>query len=130
MIDLTLKAKHYYYVTNFLKGSPANQSYSLISRIKEITNGGTVDDEDNLTLTASVEEVSRIYNTLTNQSEGKASAINKEMVDMLMPQVIAGIQSGNAEWISIGQNIQTTKINNTNARDILINSGKTFLSGI
>jgi hypothetical protein len=128
MINLTLKAKHYYYVTNFLTRSPANQAYSLISRIKTLTKDGTSSEDDDITMSASVEEVGRIYNILTNQPEGKASAINKEMVDILMPQVITGMQAGNVEWISIGQDIETTKEANIRARDLLIHSGKTFLS--
>lgn len=144
MVNIQLKAKHFYFITYQLRNSSINQYFSLISRIKTALIGNT-DDEAVFTVAASPAEVIVIFRTLTVLPEGVANTINVEMDDMLTPQIIAGAsQEGangigpdaegnlpeNAYWQIIAQGITEIKTSNTATREAAVSNGKSIIEQI
>lgn len=144
MVNITLKAKHFYFITYQLKNSTIEQYFSLISRIKTALTGNT-DNEASFTVEASPAEVIVIFRTLTVLPEGVANVINVEMDDLLTAQIIAGAsQEGangigpdaegnlpeNAYWQIIAQGVLDVKISNATARNNAIAQGKFLIDQI
>ena len=144
MVNITLKAKHFYFITYQLKNSTIEQYFSLISRIKTALTGNT-DNEASFTVEASPAEVIVIFRTLTVLPEGVANVINVEMDDLLSAQIIAGAsQEGangigpdaegnlpeNAYWQIIAQGVVDVKISNATARNNAIAQGKLLIDQI
>jgi hypothetical protein len=144
MVNITLKAKHFYFITYQLKNSTIEQYFSLISRIKTALTGNT-DNEASFTVEASPAEVIVIFRTLTVLPEGVANVINVEMDDLLSAQIIAGAsQEGangigpdaegnlpeNAYWQVIAQGVLDVKISNATARNNAIAQGKLLIDQI
>lgn len=144
MIQITLKAKHYYYIVRFLKNYSLEQYFSLFSRIKTALDGNT-DDEAEFSVIASVGEVVNIYKILTILPEGQANAINVDMASMLYTQIQTGageeIANGivmdadgnlpaNAYWQQLGASLTQIRNENTAVRLADIQTGKNILSGI
>ena len=144
MIQITLKAKHYYYIVRFLKNLSLEDYFSLFSRIKTALDGNT-DDEAEFSVTASVGEVVNIYKRLTILPEGQANAINVDMAMMLASQIQIGageeIANGivmdadgnlpaNAYWQQLGASLTQIRNENTASRLADIQTGKNILSGI
>ena len=142
MIQIKLKAKHYYYIVRFLKNYSLEQYFSLFSRISTALNGN-VDNEALFSVNASVGEVINIYKILTILPEGQANVINTEMSDMLQTQIQAGAiqeitngivadENGNlpqeAYWQTLGAALTGFKNENALARDADIQTGKTLIS--
>jgi len=90
MIQIQLKAKHYYYIIYNLKDATIRQYFSLIQTIKTQLSGNT-DFEALYTVSVPHYFVTQIFKVLTYLPEGQAATINAEMMDMLMPQVQAGV---------------------------------------
>ncbi len=90
MIQVTFKAKHYYFIAFHLKNASIQQYYSLINKIKTALTGNT-DLDANTTVETTVGEITNIYKVLTVLPEGVANIFNTEMSDLLQAQVIAGI---------------------------------------
>jgi hypothetical protein len=141
MIQITLKAKHYYYIIHYLRAASVQQYFSLINRLKTALNGNT-DLEASFTVSASVVEVVNMFKTLTALPEGQANRINTEMDDLLIPQIVLGVADEqangigpdadgnlphNAYWQLIAQGITYAKNLNTVARDNAITQGKDFI---
>lgn len=141
MVQITLKAKHYYYIIHYLRNASVQQSFSLISRLKTVLAGNN-DLEASFTVNANVVEVLTIFKTLTALPEGQANRMNVEMDDLLTPQITAGAsQEGangigpdadgnlpeNAYWQIIAQGITYAKNINTVARENAIAQGKEFI---
>lgn len=141
MIQITLKAKHYYYIIHYLRTSSVQQYFSLVNRLKIILNGN-INLDASFTVNANVVEVIEMFKTLTVLPEGQANKINTEMDDLLLPQIVLGIadeQSNgigpdadgnlpeNAYWQLIAQGITYAKGLNTTARENAITQGKTFI---
>lgn len=144
MVQITLKAKHYYYIIHYLRNASVQQSFSLISRLKTALTGNS-DLEASFTITASVVEIVTIFKTLTALPEGQANRMNVEMDDLLLPQIVLGVAdeqaSGtgpdidgnlpdNAYWQLIAQGITYAKNINTNVRENAITQGKAFIDQI
>jgi len=144
MVNIQLKAKHFYFVTYQLRNSSINQYFSLISRIKTVLSGNT-----NLyalfTVSASPTEVITMFKTLTILPEGVANQINTEMDDLLLPQIVLGVADEqaagigpdaegnlpeNAYWQLIAQGITEIKDSNTAAREAAITNGKVLIDQI
>jgi hypothetical protein len=141
MVQITLKAKHYYYIIHYLRNVSVQQSFSLISRLKTALTGNN-DLELLVTVSASVVEVITIFKTLTALPEGQANRMNVEMDDLLTPQITAGVTQeltdgigpdaegnlpDNAYWQLIAQGITYAKNINTTARENAIAQGKSFI---
>ena len=141
MVQITLKAKHYYYIIHYLRTASVQQHFSLISRLKTALSGNS-DLEVSFTVNASVVEVINMFKTLTALPEGQANRINGEMDDLLLPQIILGVADeqangigpdaegnlpDNAYWQLIAQGITYAKGLNTAARETAITNGKTFI---
>ena len=141
MVQITLKAKHYYYILHYLRNTSVQQYFSLISRVKTVLNNNT-DLEASFSVNASVVEVIDMFKTLTMLPEGQANRMNVEMDDLLMPQIALGIADeqaagigpdadgnlpDNAYWQLIAQGIIYAKGLNTAAKNNAISQGKSFL---
>ena len=133
MIQITLKAKHYYYIVRFLKNYSLEQYFSLFSRISTALNGNT-DDEAEFSVTASVEEIVAIYKILTILPEGQANSINVEMAAMLQTEIQNGVSveigNGiqNGDWQMLGAALTQIRTENTLARLADIQTGKNLLT--
>jgi hypothetical protein len=141
MVQIRLKAKHYYYIVHYLRNSSVQQYFSLINRLK-ITLNGNNDLDAFFDVSASVVEVIDMFKTLTVLPEGQANKINTEMDDLLLPQIVLGIADeqsngigpdadgnlpNNAYWQLIAQGITYAKELNTSTKDNAITQGKTFI---
>jgi hypothetical protein len=144
MIQITLKAKHYYFIVNQLRNFSVEQYFSLMSRIKTALTGNT-DLEATFTVDASTDEVVTMFRILTLLPEGVANVINVEMDDMLMPQIEAGViaeqaagivpdADGNlpyeAYWQRTARDITAIKVNNASTRDGMISQGQLIIDRI
>ena len=141
MIQITLKAKHYYFIANQLRNFSVEQYFSLMSRIKTALTGNT-DLEATFTVDASTDEVVAMFRILTLLPEGVANVINVEMDDMLMPQIVLGVADeqaagvgpdadGNlpyeAYWQRTARDITAIKVNNASTRDGMISQGQSII---
>ena len=144
MIQITLKAKHYYFIVNQLRNLSIEQYFSLISRIKTALTGNT-DLEASFTVQASPEEVGTIFRICTQLPEGISNVINVEMDDLLMPQIVLGVadeqaagigpdENGNlpydAYWQRIARDITNIKADNASIRNAMIAQGQLFIDTI
>jgi hypothetical protein len=144
MVNITLKANHFYFITYQLKNSTIEQYFSLVNRIKTALIGNT-DLNASFTIAASSEEVIVIFNTLTKLPEGVANTINTEMDDLLLPQIALGVADeqaagigpdadgnlpANAYWQIIAKGITETKDTNTLTRNNYITLGKALIDQI
>jgi len=144
MVNIELKAKHFYFVTYQLRNSSINQYFSLISRIKTVLVGNT-DLNALFSVSASPTEVITMYRTLTVLPEGVANQINIEMDDLLLPQIVLGVADEqangigpdaegnlpeNAYWQIIAQGVTQIKDSNVATRDAAINEGKNIIDQI
>lgn len=141
MIQVTFKAKHYYFIAFHLKNASIQQYYSLISRIK-ISLADNTDLEAGITVQTSVGEIVNIYKVLTVLPEGVANIFNTAMDDLLLTQVTAGIAdevaNGNgpdvdgnipetAYWHMVAGALTGLKSENAAKRDAVVNEGKLFI---
>jgi hypothetical protein len=141
MIQITLKAKHYYFIAFHLKNTSLQQYYSVINKIKIALTGNT-DLEATFNINVTIGEVINMYKVLTVLPEGVSNKPNSEMDDLLTAQTIAGmmdeISNGNgpdaegnipefAYWHMLGQAITGLKAENIVYKNNIINNGKLFL---
>lgn len=125
MISVQLKAKHLYFVVNDLKRYSAEEYYTLIKRIAMQCGG--VEDDDIVGITTSVDSLVKIFSNIASKPEGQANRINTEMMQLLTPQIQAGVQSGDPEWIEAAGRISTIRNSNWAITDEAIIAGKTFI---
>lgn len=125
MIQLQLKAKHFFFIANDLKQVAAYQFFSLLNRIKDATVGKT--NEELVTVETSVDDLVFVFRLLSEKKEGEANMINTEMMGIITPQIQAGAGAGNAEWISAFQQISAVREANWAVTDAAIETGKAFL---
>jgi hypothetical protein len=144
MIQITLKARHFYYIAANLKNSSVGQYLPLINRMKKVLSGNT-DLEASFSVEATVSEVIDIYKVLTFLPEGQSNTFNTEMSQLLEPQIIAGAtQEGmngigpdadgnlpdNAYWQLISQGITYTRNNNISIRNSSILIGQSIIDSM
>jgi len=144
MIQLQLKAKHFYFIAFYLKDRSIQQYYSTITRIKTSLLGNT-DPEALFTISGTVADVVTIFRILTGLPEGQANTLNVEMDNLLLPQIVLGIADEqaagigpdadgnlpeNAYWQTIAKGITQIKDSNTAAREAAINEGKNIIDQI
>lgn len=137
MINVTLKAKHYYYILNFIKNNPIFQFVSVVTRIKAAL-GNNTDDNAEFSISASPSEIGDVYRILTQIPEGVGNVINVEMDQMLQPQILAGVTDEvannvpeeQAYWQQLASIVQQIKTTNFQTRDNAIIIGKSILASI
>jgi hypothetical protein len=141
MIQVTFKAKHYYFIVFHLKNASIQQYYSLINRIKTVL-AGNIDLEANTTLTVSVKEIINIYKILTALPEGVSNIFNTEMSDLLETQIITGVTdeitngngpdvdgniSATAYWQLLAAALTELKNENAGKRNTIVAEGKSLI---
>ena len=110
MISVELKAKHFYLVAGELFKRPAEFTFKTLSNIKTSCTGAA--DDDLITITASVDEIVDAFTRLAQRPEGSYNQINGEMLDLLTPQVAAGVLADDPEWIALNERISTIRTQN------------------
>lgn len=125
MINVQLKAKHYYFITDRLKDIVASQFFGLLNRIKAAT--ANVQDDDLVTVSASVGDTVTVYGIITSLPEGQASNINSELSALLAAQIQANILD--PEWMDLAEKITVIRTANLSVTGNSIQQGKIFLHG-
>ena len=128
MINISLKSKHFYLIAADLKNNAAFYSQTTNNAIASATNG-TLDD-DTVAIDIDVAMFVSVFQTLSLKPEGQYNRINSEMMDLLAPQLAAGVQSGNEEWISAATQINAIRDANWAVADDMIAQGKAFIDSI
>jgi len=125
MIQLELKAKHYFLVANILFGTAAYISFSTLEKIKAACQG--LNDDDTATVEIDIPTVLSVFGILSQKPEGSYNNINTEMMDMLTLQIQAGIANDDPEWISLGEQVTAIRAANLQIVTDSITSGKNQL---
>lgn len=141
MINIQLKAKHFYYIANYLRNASIVQYYDLITRMKDVLKGNMNNDQL-FNVDALSDEVITIYRILTALPEGQASSFNAEMGVLLQSQIQNGVANEiangiiadadgnlpeNAYWQYVAFGIQDIQQNNLVARNNSITNGKILI---
>lgn len=126
-MNIQLKAKHFYYIAQQVKGKPTSEYFSLILNIKSASNG--VQDNDLLSVATTPNQVGAIYDMLTMNPEGQAAVINEEMYQLLSAQIQTNMsqQSPDPEWVSLYNIISDIRTMNLGVADRIIDAGKQFI---
>lgn len=131
MINLTLKAKHLFFIAELLTDTVIRDNFRLMNEVKtKLSEIYTGDDDIDVTCEILVEEFLMVFDRLSRLPEGQVTNINAEMLDMLTPQIGSGIQSGNEEWLAVYQGVELIRNDNKLVTDNRIARGKQFLLGI
>jgi hypothetical protein len=125
MIQIELKAKHYYLIAENLFGFAAYSTFSTLAKIKDACVG--VGDDDLVTVDSDVVTISTVFQTLSQKPEGSYNMINTEMLQLLEPQITAGVGAGNEEWIQLAENITQIRSSNLEVISNAIQNGKNRL---
>lgn len=125
MINIQLKAKHYLLAAEILFGVAAYESFSTIEKIKAACVNAA--DDDLVTINIDGSKIAYVYNILTYKPEGQFNQINSEMGDLLLAQITAGVQTGNSEWIALGEQINSVRTTNLSIVTGLIEAGRAKL---
>lgn len=125
MIQITLKAKHYYFIVNHLQNIVASRFFHLLKDLQEATQN--VADEDEVTITATVDDLVEVFSFITNKPEGQVYIINAEMKALLNQQIQAGMAANDPEWINAAIQINSIRIANLAVTQQAIAAGKLFL---
>lgn len=125
MIQVDLKAKHYYLIAEILFGFAAYTSFQTLEKIKTACNG--VADDDLVTVETDVNTFTTVFQILSQKPEGSYNNPNTEMYDLLTPQVAAGVGAGDPDWMQLAQNITDIRNNNFAVITASIASGKSRL---
>ena len=144
MIQIQLKAKHFYYIAWAIQDKPLRQFASLLTRIKNAITD--LSDLDALySVEVSYNDLIDIYNILAVLPEGTSSNINGEMNALIMPQIQQGalieIQNGlivdadgnlpdAAIYQRIAKQINEIKLANIQTLNIEIDLGKKIIDSL
>lgn len=110
MVTIQLQADHFYLITNLLGSIVLKDNFDLVNAIKVATTGK--EDTDLCDVSVDVQKFTDIFQQLSRQPEGVYNRPNTEMMDLLTPQIEAGVQAGDPEWIQLATNV--TAIRNAN----------------
>ena len=125
MIQVELKAKHYFLIADILFGTAAYVSFPTLEKIKTACQG--LQDDDTATVEIDVPTFISVFSILTQKPEGSYNNVNTEMMDMLTPQIQAGVADGNEEWISLGEQVTAIRTTNLEVVTNSIQNGKNKL---
>ena len=128
MVNITLKVKYFYLIAADLQYNPAFFSQTTNNAIAAETNGKQ--DDDNASIDIDVSMFVSVFQTLSQKPEGQYNRCNSEMMDELAPQIQAGVQSGDPEWISLATQVEAIRNTNWAVADNQIASGKAFIDSI
>ena len=110
MVTIQLQAGHFYLITNLLGSIVLKDSFDLVNAIKLVRTYNA--DTDLCDVSVDVQKLPDIFQQLSRQPEGVYNRPNTEMMDLLTPQIQAGVQAGDPEWIQLADNV--TAIRNAN----------------
>lgn len=110
MIQIELKAKHFYLIADILFGFAASSTFLTLHKIQNACSGVT--DEDLVTVESDVNTITSVFQTLSQKPEGSYNEPNTEMYNLLLPQIATGVGNDDPEWILLSLNI--TDIRTTN----------------
>lgn len=142
MIQLQLKAKHFYYVAFALQDKPLRQFAGILNRMKDALIDNT-DLNALFTIDVSYNDLISVFTIAAALPEGLSSSINTEMNLLIMPQIQAGVVAemqlgivpdadGNLPDTAIYQRIAKTiteiKTGNANAMAIQIGLGQNIIN--
>lgn len=125
MIQVELKAKHYYLIADILFGAAAYVSFATLEKIKTACQG--LQDDDTATVEIDVPTFVNVFSILAQKPEGSYNNINTEMMDMLTPQIQAGVGNSDPEWIDLGEQVMAIRAANLEVVTNSIQSGKNKL---
>jgi hypothetical protein len=125
MIQLDLKAKHYYLIAEILFGFAAYTSFATLEKIKTACLG--VGDDDLVSVESDVNTITTVFQILSQKPEGSFNDVNSEMLDLLLPQIAAGVGAGDPHWIQLGNNVTEIRTNNLAVITSSIENGKSRL---
>ncbi len=121
-MNITLKAKHLYFIASVIGSYPTDDSSDLWQQIKTVTQGK--DDNDYCTVNTDVLKIRRIYQALSEKPEGQVNMINTEMNETLMPQILDAVGQGDGEAIELAGYIQAIRQGSWDVTAFSINSYK------
>lgn len=144
MIQIQLKARHFYFISYYLRNASIVQYISLVNRIKDSLQGNQ-DMEQLFSVNATADELIMIYKVLTMLPEGQVNTLNVEMSNLLLPQIQQGVAieitngivadengnfPGDAHWQLIANGITQMRLNNVTMRNNAIDNGKLLIETI
>lgn len=127
MVNITLKAKYFYLIAADLQYNPAFFSQTTNNAIAAATSGK---QDDDASIDIDVAMFVSVFQTLSQKPEGQYNRCNSEMMVQLEPQIQAGVQSGDPEWISLATQVEAIRNTNWAVADNQIASGKAFIDSI
>ena len=107
MITVTLKRRHLLLVLGHQLDTTLRESMSTANRIISVCTGKQ--DNDDVQIQIEWEKLWQSYNIMTNLPSGAYKTVNTEMDTMLAPQMQAGVQSGNQDWIELATRLTALK---------------------
>ncbi len=126
-ITIQLKAKHYRVIVALFCNKSVADSFRMLAEIK--TNvGNTVADDTVVGVSVYAHELKTVYTECLNQTEGVFAGINKEMRELLLPQMQEGVDAQNEVWIEVATFIQQQDNYCNAALADKITQGKDFLA--
>jgi len=125
MIQVELKAKHYFLIADLLFGTAAYVSFATLEKIKTACQG--LQDDDTATVEIDVPTFISVFSILAQKPEGSYNNVNTEMMNMLTPQIQAGVANNDPEWISLGDQVTEIRTSNLQVVTDAIASGKNKL---
>jgi hypothetical protein len=125
MIQIQLKAKHFYLISEILFGYAAYTSFSTLHKIKVACSGAS--DDDLVIIESDVNTITSVFQTLSQKPEGSYNMINDEMLQLLSPQIATGISNNEQEWIDLGDNVTAIRAANLDVITTSIANGKSRL---
>jgi hypothetical protein len=126
MINVELKVEHFYLIAYLLFRDEASTSFSTLEKIKSACSNKL--DTELTSIESSVEFFIRMFNVLGNEPEAKFSKTNKEMYDLLLPQIEAGVIAEDEDWITLATQVEAIRLSNRNNVLAYIEHAKVKLS--
>lgn len=133
-IPIQLKEKHLCYCGSFMKNVVAHEYFHLLANVRTVLLAAAYQPEDLVSIEVEGADLVKIYRQLGEIREAHSAGVNKEMKDLLMPQLVT--LSGSidpaiaAEAQAVGASIM--EINATYAMEVDTNfytPGRAFLMG-
>jgi len=122
MIQIELKAKHFYLIADILFGAAAYVSFNTLEKIKTACTG--LNDDDLTTVEVGVDTFVSIFRILAQKPEGSYNNVNTEMMDLLTTQITTGVGNDDAEWISLNEQVTSIRAENLQVVTNQIANGK------
>jgi hypothetical protein len=125
-MQVQLKVKHALIIADEIKVYSLEKFGVLYNSLKTALTGYT-DETALVTIECSADNIIDVYSVLTVMREGLMNATNQEMRADLEPQVGAGVQAGDEDWIKIATFISNLDANYAAELEAKKQRGKVFL---